>query len=304
MSLMRLEIVEASRICYISAVQKFQTRVAESLAGKRLDQVLQIWLPEQMAMPLSKSKIRKLIVAGAVYLNRKRVRIASKPVFKGASLEVYVDLEKLKDTVSEERTRFDLADRHVLFEDDFLIAVNKPTRLPTQPTLDEARDNLFAATKRFLVQKTGKPDVYLGLHHRLDRDTSGVVLFTKAKEANAGVGDLFSKRGLEKVYQAIARVNSQFAGSWETENYLAKIGKTKGSKFGSVKSGGDYAQTLFKVLRRAGKGILVEARPKTGRTHQIRVHLAENGMPIFGDALYGGDSAPRMMLHLSSTLGS
>lgn len=287
------------------APRKLTFRTTAEDARKRLDQFLAEKLPEALAQPLSKAKVRKLVVAGAVYLNGRRVRIASKELIPGARVEVYVDLSKLHaDSASQDR-RFEMSDAQVLFEDEYLIVVNKPPGLPTQPTIDEARDNLYAAVKKYLSRKTGEVDPYLGLHHRLDRDTSGVVLFTKAKEANLGVSEMFVEHLARKVYYALTEKprGGGVPKEWEVKNYLGKE-KTGGKKarFTAVRSGGDFAHTEFRLLENFARALLVEARPLTGRTHQIRVHLAEDGLPILGDTFYGAaeGGASRVMLHAVS----
>jgi len=290
------------------APRKYTLNTTHTHQNKRLDQVLAEWLPQAIAQPLSKSKVRMLVMAGAVYLNGKRVRIASKPVLANARIDVYVDLQKLKaDSASREKPFVLTADR-ILYEDDYLIAVDKPPGLPTQPTLDEARINLFAAAKKFLAERDGNPQAYVGLHHRLDRDTSGVILFTKKAEANAGVADLFSKHLATKTYNAITIKPRKLPESeWLVKNYLGRL-KTAGKKavYGAVRAGGDFAHTDFRLLEALGDRLWVEARPRTGRTHQIRVHLSEAGMPILGDSTYGGPGElgshkiPRLMLHAVS----
>lgn len=288
------------------ALKKISLKTTPDQAKKRLDQVLAELLPGALEMPLSKAKVRKLIVAGAVYLNGKRIRIASKEILANARIEVFVDLARLQeDGPAKDVVSLFTAER-VLFEDEYLIVVDKPAGLPTQPTLDEARDNLFAQVKKFLAARDGLPQPYVGLHHRLDRDTSGVILFTKKTEANAGIAQAFAQHELEKVYQALAFTPAQVKppAQWQVKNYLAKDKKqsAKRAVFTAVKSGGDFAQTEFKLLENLKHAIWVEAKPKTGRTHQIRVHLSEEGMPILGDATYGGTAsgtppAPRLMLH-------
>jgi RluA family pseudouridine synthase len=195
--------------------------------------------------------------------------------------------------------------------------VNKPPGLPTQPTLDEARANLYALLKKFLAER-GDRDPYVGLHHRLDRDTSGVMLFTKRKEPNGEVGRIFQEHRAQKTYLAIvavserredlARGKSAATGiralpkSWTVENFLGREGG-KAGKMRAVRSGGDRAITEFRCLAQVERFALVEAKPKTGRMHQIRVHLSEAGSAIVGDTTYGGlrdtrgGEIPRVMLH-------
>lgn len=251
-------------------------------------------------------------------MNGKRVRIASKELLSNARVEVYIDFDKLNSDSKSKDVAFVMTEDRVLFEDEYIIAVNKPPGLPTQPTLDEARDNLFASVKKFLQGRVGKsaPPPYLGLHHRLDRDTSGVILFTKSTEANAGVAEIFAGHLAQKTYQALVSsagvagqkrnaIEARVTLNWSVKNYLGrpKGSPQKGGKFGSVRSGGDFAHTDFRLLERLSGGLWVEARPLTGRTHQIRIHLSEDGMPILGDATYGGSdrigmlSISRLMLH-------
>lgn len=289
------------------ALKKILFRSSAEDAHKRLDQFLAERMPEVLQQPLSKGKVRKLIVAGAVYLNGKRVRIASKELIPGAQIEAYVDLHRLYDDEKAKDQVFEMTSKHVLYEDDFLIVVDKPAGIPTQPTLDQARDHLYAAVKRFLSQRDRLGvEPYLALHHRLDRDTSGVVLFAKKREANAGVAELFSQHQARKTYQALthpSRTGAKLLLDWVVENHLGKA-RTSGkrAKFTAVRSGGDHAKTEFKLLESFPRGNWIEARPITGRTHQIRVHLSEYGIPILGDSFYGAKegSAARVMLHAAS----
>ena len=293
-------------------LKKLRLKTSLDHQGKRLDDVLTQWLSEALKQPVSKGKARKLIIAGAVYLNAKRVRIASKELRSNAWVEVFLDLEKLNSTTRDQDQPFEMTQGHVLFEDEDLIAVNKPPGLPTQPTLDEARENLFLSVKKFLAKREQKSitDIYLGLHHRLDRDTSGVILFTKSKRANPGVAQLFTEHLAQKTYQALCSEEGAegLQDSWEIRNYLGKDKRagSKANRYCSVRSGGDFAHTKFRVLERDGNLLRVEAQPLTGRTHQIRVHLSEFGLPILGDSHYGGKSKvgaeeiPRVMLHAVS----
>jgi 23S rRNA pseudouridine1911/1915/1917 synthase len=284
-------------------LKRYTLKTTLEQRNQRLDQVLADWLPKALKQPVSKGKVRKLVVAGAVYLNGKRVRIASKELMPNATVDVYVDLRKLFEQDGRSRdVAFEMSAERILFEDEYILAVNKPPGLPTQPTLDEARDNLFASLKKFLAKRDGQIEPYLALHHRLDRDTSGVIVFAKAKAANSGVADMFSKHLARKTYHAICSVapGRQLSQGWTVHNYLGRLDtRGKQAKYGAVHSGGDAAHTDFAIVEPLNEYCAwVEARPLTGRTHQIRVHLSEDGLPILGDALYGtGSTAPRVMLH-------
>lgn len=241
----------------------------------------------------SRTEIRKLIVAGAVYVNRKRVRVASRLVQGGSVIEFWAE-EGVRLEPLRKKEHFQINDDSVIFEDEALIAINKPSGLPTQPTIDEARDNAFALTKRFLQERANrrgdKSEVYLGLHHRLDKDTSGVLLFTKDKAINGPIGDLFKQHEMKKEYLAVVRGKLR---QDRVQNFLGKLPKVRKGpqQFGAVRTGGDFADTAFECLATHENGLqvssVIRAIPKTGRTHQIRVHLSEMGNPILGDSLYG-----------------
>lgn len=285
----------------MAAPKKYRWVCGPEHEGRRLDHVLSEWLPQTLGKPVSRARTRALIVAGAVYLNGKRVRIASKELRARAVVEAYVDPSKLQSEAQVADRPWNLTPGDVLFEDDALIAVNKPYGLPTQPTVDEARNNLFGELKAFLKVRDGG-EGYAGLHHRLDRDTSGVVLFTKKREANAGVAKLFAEHLAQKTYWALCEVapGTDLPAQWTVRNYLGRdrSAPSKQSRFCSVRSGGDFAETAFTLLERQGSFAWIEAQPKTGRTHQIRVHLSEAGFPILGDATYGHRAtAARLMLH-------
>jgi RluA family pseudouridine synthase len=283
-------------------VKKVKRIITGQHAEQHLDELLVVWLPDVLGRPVSKAKVRKLIMAGAVRVNGRPVRIVSKALPSGALIEAYVDVAKLFADATSRDKAFELTRDRILFEDEDLILVDKPHGLPTHATLDADRDNLFAAVARFLSKRDGIVEPYLGIHQRLDRDTSGVVLFTKSQRANPGLADSFAKHEVVKVYQALtgSRSTRQRQQEFTIKNYLGKISsKSKRPKYGAVNADGTYAETSFRVIGEFRSGLWIEAMPKTGRTHQIRVHLAECGLPILGDELYGSDkvSAPRLMLH-------
>lgn len=191
----------------------------------------------------------------------------------------------------------------ILFEDEYFLASEKPAGLPTQDTVDKTRPSFFSALKKQLQQERGQ-DFYLALHHRLDRDTSGVMIFAKTKEANNPLADLFKNHEIQKTYWALT-AKFRCKPQWQSKNFLAEIQRTnkERARMIPVQSGGQIAITDFKVLEDLGSGLMIEARPQTGRMHQIRTHLSERGLGIFGDDLYTAPktpTAPRLMLHAHS----
>jgi 23S rRNA pseudouridine1911/1915/1917 synthase len=272
--------------------------ITEAHAGRRLDAVLGGWLPEALGRPLSKSAVRKLIVGGAIRLHGRPLRQAGRPLPPGSRIEAEIDLERLDGRPASRDEPFTLTDESILYEDDSLIAVDKPPGLPAHAAADPERDHLDGAVRRFLAVRGGSS--YLGVHQRLDCDTSGVVLFAKRPEANAGLARLFAGRLVVKTYHALtARPRRKPPRAWRSAARLGPAGRGGVA----VAPGGMAAETDFRCLEVLARGLLIEARPRTGRKHQVRVHLAAAGLPILGDALYGGATrlgalaVARTMLH-------
>ncbi len=265
-------------------------RLEQEAVDPRLDKVI-----AQLAPEISRSQARKLVEEGAVYVNQKRCRMNSKTLRVGDKIRILLREKPVEELRELEATR-------ILFEDRDWIVVNKPPHLPTHETIDNTRFHLALAVQEFLAKREKKKpsEIYLGIHHRLDRDTSGAILFTKRKEANAAVAQAFQNREVQKTYLAIS--SGALSQSMTIKSFLGTHPRNK-RLICSVKKGGKYAETEVRALDQKilqGKPIsLIEAKPKTGRTHQIRVHLSENKLPILGDKAYGIEhpSAKRVLLH-------
>ena len=257
---------------------------------------------------ISKTKVRRLIIAGAVTVNGKQTRKAMLLIQKGNKIVVRLNTEKFLHEKQPDDIAFELTPARILFEDESIIVVDKPAGLPTEQTIVQTRDHLQAAVSRFLVVRDGTENPYVGIHHRLDRDTSGVILFTKQRKFNAAVHHMFLEQEVHKQYEAlVSRPLMLPKSSFSVDNFLGRISpKSAPGKWGAVKQGGDLAHTDFRVLKEYRKGLHILAMPITGRTHQIRVHLASLRMPLLGDSLYGGLTElggykiPRIMLHAVS----
>jgi RluA family pseudouridine synthase len=178
----------------------------------------------------------------------------------------------------------------VLHEDDALLALNKPASLLVSPDrYDPNRPNLMKLLHRDIDR--GAPWVrernisYLANAHRLDFETSGVILLAKTKPALVRLADLFGTEIPRKIYAALVTGNPE-----DEFEVNVKIGPhpTKTGLMRVDHKGGKKSRTLFRVRERFGKYALLECEPKTGRTHQIRIHLRHAGSPILGDHTYRG----------------
>jgi RluA family pseudouridine synthase len=189
----------------------------------------------------------------------------------------------------------------VLFEDEHLMALNKPPRLLTSPDrYDPERPNLMKLLHRDVER--GAPwarernVAYLSNAHRLDFDTSGVIVLAKSKPVLVKLADLFGSEKPAKIYVALAHgtpLKDKF-------NIDAKLGPhpNRPAVIRVDEKRGKRARTLFEVRERFEFSSLIQCRPLTGRTHQIRVHLQKAGYPIVGDATYGGH--PLLLSRLKS----
>lgn len=277
----------------------------------RLDEFLRQQLPSKLENPenSSNSKIRRLIVAGAVSVNGRQ---CMRPAFElrgRSNVTVNFEEEKFFYEKQPDDIKFELTEEDVLFEDDVIILVNKPALFPTEETIvgGQKRDNLHDAVVRYLWAKNPslRNPPYAGIMHRLDRETSGVILFTKSRTVNKTVQEMFAGHDFKKYYLALVTGDFSRTGKvFSVEMFMNRVSaKSQAAKWGSVpeSKGGLYSKTDFSLVKECSyngrKAFLVQADLFTGRTHQIRVHLSSKNLPIIGDELYGGVEAQRIMLH-------
>lgn len=183
----------------------------------------------------------------------------------------------------------------LLYEDEHLYALNKPSGLPVQ-TRGNRGTSLDFLLWTFARSNGKRPH----LVHRIDAGTSGLVLAAKTKPAMTFLSTEFAERRVRKTYLALVSGQLPDSDQGTCDVPLLKTGRSV--RPGRLEEGADAALTHWTVRRRSGETALVEARPHTGRMHQIRAHLADMGCPILGDVIYGDgtQSADRLMLHAAS----
>ena len=243
---------------------------------------LDIYLSTKFDTTISRSLWQKYIKAGYVSVNNK---VATTPKF-----EVDETDEIALNLPEKEQTDVDLP---ILYEDDDVIVVNKPSGLLThakgglsdEPTVAE-----IIRPKTSFAIDTDRP----GIVHRLDRDTSGLLIIAKNPESAAHLQRQFAERTAKKTYIAITDGKPKLNAA----KIDLPIGRNPSapSTF-RIDPNGKPAQTTYHVLAENDAQSLIELKPTTGRTHQLRVHLAHLNAPILGDRVYGKSSDCRMMLH-------
>ena len=284
-------------------------------AGLRLDQLL------AAAGGLSRRRARALIAAGAVRRNGEPVRVQKRAVAAWDVVEVDVDAgaepagevapAAPPEGAATARADADGASREmaspgaeplplpVLFHDRWLLALDKPPGVLSQPAERRAAGELAMdeLAARRLAWEEGRP-AFLRLVHRLDRGTSGVLLFARSAEALPRLAAAWASGAAERRYLAVVAGEPMPA----RQRVTAPIARAPGGGWRfAVAPHGRPAETEVEVVRAGGGRALVSCRLATGRTHQVRVHLAHLGHPVVGDRIYGSlEEAPRPLLHAAA----
>jgi 23S rRNA pseudouridine1911/1915/1917 synthase len=242
--------------------------------GKRLDVFLREQLPQY-----SRSRIQSWVRQGRVRVDGKEERPACE-LRGGETIELEpAELPPLQAEPED-------IPLEVLYEDAEVVAVNKPAGLVVHAGAGHSKGTLVnALLHRFRKLSGVGGDLRPGIVHRLDRDTSGVLLVARTDAAHRDLAEQFSSRRVKKVYLALVRgVLKQDQGRIEKPVTRDAAHRTRMT---TSAGRGRSAVTEYRVLRRFAGHTLLEVSPGTGRTHQIRVHLASIGHPVAGDRLYG-----------------
>ena len=274
-------------------MEKINLTVGDKHAGKRLDK----FLVEALEKRFSRTFIKKLIDDKKILVDQKTQNPHYK-VSQGELIEIEIPKPRALE-LKPEKIPLD-----ILYEDKDLLVVNKPAGMsahPAGPCLTGTLVNALLYCSKDLsgIGGVSRP----GIVHRLDKDTSGLLVVAKTDSAHINLSSQFKNRSVKKTYNALVRGTVQLDnGRIELPIARRKKDITKmGISF--VDSKKKNAVTSYKVLKRFGDFTLLELSLETGRTHQIRVHLAHIGHPVIGDKMYGSPRGlNRQALH-AKTLG-
>ena len=244
---------------------------AKELAAVRLDKYLAEQLPD-----LSRSYLQKLILDGNVTVNQKQVKSNYK-TSAGDIIEIAVPEPEEPDILPED------IPLNILYEDEDILVVNKPKGMVVHPAPGHYSGTLVNAVMYHCKGQLSGINGILrpGIVHRIDRDTTGSLLICKNDKAHRILAEQLKEHSITRKYHAIIYGNMKE----NTGTIVAAIGRhpTDRKKMSTKAPNGRRAVTHYKVLERFGKFTYIECQLETGRTHQIRVHMASIGHPILGD---------------------
>jgi 23S rRNA pseudouridine1911/1915/1917 synthase len=266
---------------------RFEFQVSEPERKMRLED----FLLRQFRF-LSKMYLREVVRDGACEVNGRHEN-RGYLLMPNDFVEIVVDFERQTSLQPE---KFSL---EIVFEDASILVVNKPAGMLVHPTLKVRTGTLLNGLAYYLNEnredktENSEPHIRAGLIHRLDQDTSGLMVVSKTARAHRILASHFQRKLVEKRYFALVEgVMKEDSGTID-----APIGRYAEEKIWNIKSDGKSSVTNFWVRERTVDKSLLELEPVTGRTNQLRIHLAHIGHPIVGDEKYGGRPFKRMCLH-------
>ena len=260
----------------IISEKKYSIKIPDGKKKERLDLFLTNVLENA-----TRSKVQKLIEANLVVVNGNFVKPSYK-VLPGDVVEATIPISPRPEEAEPEEIPL-----NIIYEDEYLLIVNKPAGMVAHPAYSNYTGTLvnallYHSQKLSNVNEPGRP----GIVHRIDKDTSGLLVVAKDDWTHAKLAEQFSKHTIEREYWAVAW--GLFKEKKGEINLNIARSKSDRKKFTASKNDGKIAITFFEVLEEFEFTSLIKLKLKTGRTHQIRVHLSSIGHPIFGDPTYGG----------------
>ena len=238
---------------------------------------------------LSRARVQELINHGLVTVNKQQVK-PSHPLKTGDAVIIIIPPPAISEIVAEN------IPLNIIYQDADLAVIDKPAGLTTHPAPGHSAGTLLNALLSYFPELAGEEGDRPGIVHRLDKDTSGLMVVARSRRSQAALSDQFKHRQVTKVYLVLVK------GRVEPSSGIieAAIGRHQvNRKKMAVTENGREAKSQFNVVEYYKNYTLLEVRIFTGRTHQIRVHLAAIGYPVAGDQTYGVKSEyfPRQFVH-------
>ena len=260
----------------------------EKFIGKRLDIFLQSMLEE-----MSRAGVQKLIEDGLVKVNGKDIKKAGTKLKGNEIVEVKIPEEEVPE-LKPENIPID-----IVYEDEYIAVINKTSNMTVHPAQNIYTGTLVNALLYHFksLSNINEDNIRPGIVHRLDKDTSGLIIIAKTNEAHEKLVEMFQSKNMKKTYIAICKGNfSQKSG--RIENLIGRDPYER-KRMAVVETNGKPAITNYEVIDEVQDFSLMKVNIETGRTHQIRVHMKFLNHPILGDSTYGSPSklAERQMLH-------
>lgn len=256
--------------------KQFDFLIEDDMDGARIDVVLSALLSES-----SRSFIQKLIEAGEVLVNKDISTSKNRKLKTGDNISISIpdpeDIEIIPENI----------DINIVYEDDYVLVVNKTKGMVVHPAPGNYKGTLVNAIMYHCGGKLSSINgiVRPGIVHRIDKDTSGLIMIAKNDIAHQSLSRQLEQHSITRAYHAIVYNNF----SEDTGTIDAPLGRDPKNRFRQtvLDKGGRRAVTHYRVIERFGQFTYIEARLETGRTHQIRVHMAYIKHPLLGDSLYG-----------------
>jgi 23S rRNA pseudouridine1911/1915/1917 synthase len=274
-------------------MREYSLKVSKEQGGMRLDLLISAFSKENN-LGLSRTAIQELIL-------RKKITIKGLPEVKAHykikpadNIKIIVE-DKVKSALKAEKIPLE-----VIYEDQDLAIINKPIGLVVHPAPGNYEHTLVNALLARFKELSDINPQRPGIVHRLDKDTSGVMVIAKNNSSHLKLSRQFAEHSIKRKYSAVVRGRMEFDEN-VIEAPIARHTIRRESMAVNYSAAARYAKTYYRTLKRSGDLSLLQLEPFTGRTHQLRVHLAFIGHPILGDKKYGkNDAFSRLALHAQS----